>query len=327
MSRFHGRPRWQQPGLKPTHEKWALDRRAFVGMLGAAGVAIAGGQSGCDESVDAGPPQGAATRPVAPGLYPAKRNETYKLDRKITQRDAVLRHINYYEFDASNKKRAVALAQKLTTHPWTVEVTGLVKKPKRFDIEDLEKRFGLEERLYRHRCVETWAMAVPWTGFVLSKLLDAVEPLSSAKFVRFVTYMRPKEAPGQHPNSSYPWPYHEGLWMDEARNELTLLSTGLYGKPLPKQNGAPIRLVVPWKYGYKGIKAIERIELVEKQPATFWNTVSPREYGFQSNVDPKVPHPRWSQAGEWMIDGDELRKRPTLPYNGYGEFVAGMYKG
>ncbi len=325
MPQIHRLPHWRLTDRQPTDESFVVDRRSFVATLGAAGVVVGGGLIGCDASA-AEPPPGADQRPVPPGLYPARRNAKYKLDRKITQRDAVLQTINYYEFDASNKPRAVELAQKLTTHPWTVEVTGLVKTPKKFDIAELEKRFGLEERLYRHRCVETWAMAVPWTGFPLSKLLDVVEPLSAAKFVRLVTYMRPKEAPGQHPDSSYPWPYHEGLRMDEARNELTMLATGLFGKPLPKQNGSPIRLVVPWKYGYKSIKAIVKIELVDKRPPTFWNTVRPAEYGFLSNVDPKVPHPRWSQAEEWMIDGGRTKKRPTLPYNGYGELVAGMYK-
>lgn len=325
MHSIHRRPDWWIQDLQPTDKQWFLNRREFLASVGIGGTVLAGGIAGCNRNAEADPPPGPATRP-APGLYPAKRNLSFELDRAITKREAVLRHINYYEFDASNKPEAVKLAQRLTTHPWTLTVAGLVKKPMTFDVQTLERRFPIEERLYRHRCVETWAMAVPWIGFPLRRLLDLVEPLAKAKFVRFVSFLRPDEAPGQHPASVYPWPYHEGLRLDEARNDLTLLTTGMYGQPLPKQNGAPIRLVVPWKYGYKSIKAIVKIELVEKQPATLWNTVASNEYGFYSNVDPAVPHPRWSQAREWMIDGNRFNKRKTLPYNGYGKLVAHMYK-
>ncbi|MFQ5425326.1 MAG: protein-methionine-sulfoxide reductase catalytic subunit MsrP, partial [Phycisphaerae bacterium] len=289
MSFIHERPFWAIPGARATDERLVLNRREFVSAIGAAGAVAAGILPGCDRGVDAEAPPGPATRPSMPGLYPAKRNAKYTLDRKLSRRDSALRYVNYYEFDASNKSAAVRLAQKLVTYPWSVEVSGLVRHPKRFDVDDLVRRFPLEERLYRHRCVETWAMAVPWTGFPLRLLLDAVEPLPQAKYVRFVSFLRPKQAPGQQSGSTYPWPYHEGLRLDEARNELALLATGIYGQPLPKQNGAPIRLVVPWKYGYKSIKAIERIELVAQRPPTFWNSVSPVEYGFESNVNPKVP--------------------------------------
>ncbi len=328
MPFIHKRPFWAIPGVQATDERFVLNRREFVTAIGAAGVVVAGVLPGCDRGVDAKAeaPPGPATQPSMPGLYPAQRSAKYTLDRKLSRRDAALRYVNYYEFDASNKSAAVRLAQKLVTTPWSVEVSGLVRHPKRFDVDDLVRRFPLEERLYRHRCVETWAMAVPWTGFPLRLLLDAVEPLPEAKYVRFVSFLRPAQAPGQQPGSTYPWPYHEGLRLDEARNELALLATGIYGQPLPKQNGAPIRLVVPWKYGYKSIKAIERIELVAQRPPTFWNSVSPEEYGFESNVNPKVPHPRWSQAEEWMIDGSRFDRRPTRAYNGYGEFVARLYR-
>ena len=325
MPAFHKRPDWRILGLRPTDPEYALDRRRFLASLGMGGLSLSGLIVGCKQTADADAPPGPATRPAKPGLYPAKRNPSFTLDRKLTKRDAVLRHVNYYEFDASNKPRAVRLAQKLVTHPWTISVTGQVKKPQTFGVDELVGRLPLEERLYRHRCVETWTMALPWTGFPLRRLLDLVEPLSSAKYVRFVSFNRPEQAPGMRADSGYPWPYHEGLRMDEARNDLALLATGMYGAPLSKQNGAPIRLVVPWKYGYKSIKAIVEIQLVEKQPSTFWNTVNPREYGFESNVNPAVPHPRWSQAREWMIDGNQTIKRDTQAYNGYAKLVAGMY--
>jgi sulfoxide reductase catalytic subunit YedY len=187
----------------------------------------------------------------------------------------------------------------------------------------LLKKMPVEERLYRHRCVERWAMAVPWTGFPMKAFVDFARPLAKARFVRMVSFLRPHEAPGQAQATWYPWPYFEGLTLAEANNELSFLVTGMYGKDLPKQNGAPLRLAVPWKYGYKSAKAIVRFEFTDKQPGTFWNTVAPTEYDFWSNVNPKVPHPRWSQAQEEMIGTREIR--PTLMYNGYGEFVAHLY--
>ena len=326
MPHFHKRPAWWIPHLQPTDEQAFFSRRRFLASLGVGGVTLAGSIGACRRDAEAGPTPSPTTHPVGPDALTAARNAKYKLDRKMTREEAVRRYVNYYEFDAADKPRAVRLAQELTIHPWTVKVGGLVKKPKTFDIDDLLQRFALEERLYRHRCVETWAMALPWIGFPLRALLDWVEPLSAAKFVRFVSFMRPEEAPGQRIGSGYPWPYHEGLRLDEARNELAFLAVGAFGRRLAKQNGAPIRLVVPWKYGYKSIKAIVEIQLVDKQPPTFWNTVNAHEYGFYSNVDPAVPHPRWSQAKEWMIDGGRLNKRDTLPYNGYAKLVAGMYK-
>ena len=324
MPNIHDRPPWWLPNLLPTDEAIFLDRRRFMASLGIGGAAIVGGIASCDRVSD--PPAASDAPTIAqPAALTAAQDDKYSLDRKITKVGAITRYVNYYEFSASDKPRAVRLAQNLTIHPWTLSITGLVKEPKTFDIDELEKRFTLEERLYRHRCVETWAMALPWIGFPLRSLIKLVEPLSAARFIRFVSFMRPKEAPGQRPGSGYPWPYHEGLRMDEADSELAFLAIGAYGRRLTKQNGAPIRLVTPWKYGYKSIKAIVEMQFVDKQPPTFWNTVNAREYGFYSNVDPAVPHPRWSQAREWMIDGGQTNKRDTLPYNGYGELVADMY--
>jgi len=330
MPNIHKRPAWWIPNLRPTDEAVFLDRRRFMASLGIGGAALIGGISACDRISDTSTKPRPTTRPDArsqlePAALTAPRNDKYTLDRKTTKADAVMRYVNYYEFDAADKPRAVRLAQNLTLHPWTLSITGLVKKPRTFDVEELEKRLSLEERLYRHRCVETWAMALPWIGFPLRSLIKLVEPLSAARFVRFVSFMRPDEAPGQHLGSGYPWPYHEGLRIDEANSEAAFVAVGAYGRRLAKQNGAPIRLVTPWKYGYKSIKAIVEMQFVDKQPPTFWNTVNAHEYGFYSNVDPAVPHPRWSQAQEWMIDGGRMSKRDTLPYNGYGELVAHLY--
>jgi len=231
---------------------------------------------------------------------------------------------NYYEF-TTDKTGVNPLSQEFKTNPWTVEVYGMVNNPKTYGIEDLLSGFTQEERIYRLRCVEAWSMVIPWTGFPLASLLKEVEPTSAAKFVRFETVYRPEEMPGQGSSFFYPWPYQEGLRLDEAMNDLTLLATGLYGQSLPNPSGAPIRLVVPWKYGFKSIKSIVKIELTDQQPETLWNTVGPNEYGFYSNVNPDRPHPRWSQASERPIG--ELSRRPTLMFNGYAEQVASLYKG
>ncbi len=215
-------------------------------------------------------------------------------------------------------------AKSLRPRPWTVQVSGEVNKPQVLDIDRLLSLYDLEERVYRMRCVEAWSMIIPWLGFPLSELLKRVEPTSNAKYVAFTTLLDSEQMPGQR-ERTLPWPYVEGLRLDEAMNPLTLLAVGLYGKPLPNQNGAPLRLVVPWKYGFKGIKSIVRIELVREMPPTTWNLAAPSEYGFFANVNPAVDHPRWSQATERRIG--ELRRRPTLPFNGYGEQVASMYAG
>ncbi len=229
---------------------------------------------------------------------------------------------NYYEF-STDKYEPADLAKNFNTRPWTIKVEGLVNKPKTFDIDALLKEH-LEERIYRMRCVEGWSMVIPWIGFPLSAFLNQVEPNSKAKFVQFTTLYDPKRFPGQQ-RSVLDWPYVEGLRMDEAMHPLTILAVGLYGETLPNQDGAPVRLVVPWKYGFKGIKAIVNIKLVDKQPVSTWTKAGPTEYGFYSNVNPNVDHPRWSQAKERRIG--EFTKRPTLMYNGYGDQVASMYNG
>jgi methionine sulfoxide reductase catalytic subunit len=257
-------------------------------------------------------------------LYPAKRNAAFQLDREITPEWAATGYNNFYEFDPYGKETVKGLVGKFVTNPWSIRVHGLVKEPRTLDLDELVKKFPLEERLYRFRCVERWAMAVPWTGFPLHLLVKEVEPKPNAKYLRFLTANRPDQMPGMS-KAPYPWPYFEGLRMDDAMHPLTLVATGLYGKPLPKQNGAPVRLVVPWKYGYKSIKSIVSIEFVEKEPPTFWNRLQPSEYGFYSNVEPKKPHPRWSQAYEQLIPN--MERRATLQYNGYAEQVAGLYNG
>jgi sulfoxide reductase catalytic subunit YedY len=264
---------------------------------------------------------GAQEHPAGADLYPAKRNLRYPLDRQVTAESYAASYNNFYEF-STFKAGVYRKAARLRTSPWQVEVGGLVEKKRVFDVDQLMRALPLEERLYRLRCVEAWAMAVPWTGFQMRELIKHVAPLSSAKYVRFVAFMSPEQAPNQR--TSYGrWPYTEGLTMAEAMNELTLIATGIYGHPLPKQHGAPLRLVAPWKYGFKSIKSIVKIEFTAEQPRTFWNSNRPAEYDFVANVDPAVPHPRWSQASERLIDTGE--RRATLPYNGYGEWVAHLY--
>jgi sulfoxide reductase catalytic subunit YedY len=287
---------WQLPERELTPEKFFRERRQLIKSAGLVGLGAAAGIiSACGPADDAAR-IGAQEQPSGIDLYPAQRNRQFLLDRN---------------------------AASLTTHPWQVEIAGLVAEPRRFDIDELVRSVALEERHYRFRCVEAWAMAVPWTGFPLAALIKKIAPLSSAKFVRFVTFFKPDQASNQSPSTG-PWPYTEALTMAEAMNELTLLATGIYGHPLPKQHGAPLRLVVPWKYGFKSIKSIVKIEFTAERPATFWHSNRPSEYDFTANVDPNTPHPRWSQATEKLIDtGGRLA---TLPYNGYGEWVAELYK-
>lgn len=240
----------------------------------------------------------------------------------LTDYAAATGYINYYEFSFS-KEGIDELAKDFVTKPWQVEVGGLVGKPQIFTIEDILARYEQEERIYRMRCVEGWSMVIPWVGFPLSKLLADVEPLPEAKYVSFETVYRPEDMPGQK-NDMFPWPYLEGLRLDEAMQDLTLLATGMYGEPLTPQNGAPIRLVVPWKYAFKNIKSIVKIQLVKDKPVTMWNSIAPQEYGFYANVNPDVDHPRWSQASERRIG--ETERRSTLLFNGYNE-VAPLYEG
>ncbi len=258
------------------------------------------------------------------GLYPVKRNPKYTLDRDITDEKWSTSYNNFYEFGTD--KSISRAAQKLPIRPWTVEIGGMVDKPMTLDIDDLLKKMPLEERLYRHRCVETWAMAVPWSGFPLKALVEMASPTSGAKFVKMTTFKMPSVAPLQRGIGAlqYPWPYIEGLTMAEAMNDMAFMVTGMYGHPVPKQDGAPLRLAVPWKYGFKSVKSIVKIEFVDKQPLGMWQNLQSNEYGFWANVNPKVPHPRWSQASEELLGTHE--RVPTQIYNGYGEFVADLYK-
>jgi sulfoxide reductase catalytic subunit YedY len=242
---------------------------------------------------------------------------------KATDYADITNYNNFYEF-STDKQEVAQVAKDFTTRPWTVSVEGLVHKPRVYDIDDLIKIAPLEDRIYRHRCVEAWSMVIPWLGFPLAKLLDQVEPMADARYVKFTTLFDPKRMPNQN-TGILDWPYTEGLRLDEAMHPLTLLAAGIYGKTLLPQNGAPLRLVVPWKYGFKGCKSIVKIELTKDQPATTWNLANSDEYGFYSNVNPEVDHPRWSQATERRIG--ELDQRKTLMFNGYADQVASLYKG
>jgi sulfoxide reductase catalytic subunit YedY len=297
---------WEIPEREATPEHVYRNRREILraaGFLGAAAILPA----------------------QTPSVFAAKRNPEFTLDRPITEEWAATGYNNFYEFHPTDKEAVRNLVGKFETHPWTVDVTGLVAKPVKLDLDDLLKRFPHEERLYRFRCVEAWSMAVPWVGFPLSELVKTLAPKPEAKFIRFVTVHRPSQMPGMRMPLPYKWPYYEGLRMDEAMNPLTMVVTGMYGKELPKQNGAPIRIIVPWKYGYKSIKSIVTMDFTSRQPPTFWNDAQGSEYGFYSNVDPSKPHPRWSQRFEKVIPRMTLVK--TLPYNGYEKYVAGMYNG
>jgi sulfoxide reductase catalytic subunit YedY len=292
-----------------TPEALWLRRRDFL-KLGAAGAL----SLALPTQTRAGEPNGA--------MLPASKRLELAGGEAPTKWDDVTSYNNFYEL-GTNKDDPARSAGSLRPRPWTVTVDGEVKKPLTLDVDALIKRLPLEERIYRMRCVEAWSMVIPWVGFPLGDLLKQVEPTSRAKFVAFRTLLDPAQLPGQR-RAVLDWPYVEGLRIDEATHPLTLLAVGLYGRVLPGQNGAPLRLVVPWKYGFKGIKSIVRITLTEQQPPTSWGRLAPSEYGFYGNVDPAVDHPRWSQARERRI-GDFL-KRKTLPFNGYGE-VAPLYAG
>ena len=249
---------------------------------------------------------------------PSQVSETGEIPNTL---DEITHYNNYYEF-TTDKEGVARLSANFKTSPWDVEVSGLVNKSGKYSVDDLIRKFQPEERIYRLRCVEAWSMVIPWVGFPLSKLLAEVEPTSDAKYVRFETVFNPDEMPGQK-QPLYPWPYQEGLRLDEAMNDLTILATGLYGGELPAQSGGGIRLVVPWKYGFKSIKAVIKVELTAEQPATMWETIAPNEYGFYANVNPQVDHPRWSQGSERRIG--ELSRRDTLMFNGYADQVAYLY--
>jgi sulfoxide reductase catalytic subunit YedY len=305
---------WEIPERDATPEAVFHNRRALIKAMGMGALAAASGGGFATAAF-------ANTDPTA-GLYPAKRDPKYTLDRPITPEKLSTTYNNFYEF--TSDKDVYEYSNSLKVRPWTITIDGMVEKPFTLGFDDLLKKVTLEERLYRHRCVETWSMAVPWTGFPMKKLVGMARPLGSAKYVRMITFMDPKEAPGQR-MFFYPWPYVEGVTMFEANNDLAFLVTGMYGKPVPKQDGAPLRLALPWKYGFKSIKSIVKFTFTDKQPVSFWTTLQSNEYGFWANVNPAVPHPRWSQANEREL-GEDTR-RPTLIWNGYGEYVAAMYSG
>ncbi len=313
------------PPSEITPESLATDRRRFLknsALFGATAAGVAGGLVWLTHSARARrpvPTAGAAPAPAAaartPGLYDTSEPRTPYAD--------VTMYNNFYEFGTSKDDPARESTQ-FVARPWTVSIGGEVHRPQELDADDLMRRFPLEERVYRMRCVEAWSMVIPWLGFPLAALLTQVEPTSNARYVAFTTLLDPARMPGQRSPVLH-WPYVEGLRLDEAMHPLTLLAVGLYGRALPNPNGAPVRLVVPWKYGFKGIKSIVKIELTRDQPRTTWNEAAPDEYGFYANVNPAVDHPRWSQATERRIG--ELARRPTLPFNGYAEQVAGLYSG
>lgn len=311
--------------IKPseiTPEDVAFNRRRFL-----AGAAAVGGAIGAASPVQAqwfgsSTPAEPETPDPSAGFYPFRRNPRYVLDREITEEKLAANYNNFYEFGTS--KDVVRASRALKIRPWTVKIDGLVEKPLEIGIDELMRRMPLEERLYRHRCVEAWSMSVPWTGFPLKALVDLARPSAGAKYLRFETFLDPKMAPGQK-QASYPWPYVEGLTIEEATNDLALMVTGVYGKPLDKQFGAPLRLAVPWKYGFKSIKSITRVSFVADRPRGLWEVLQSREYGFWANVNPAVSHPRWSQATEQVLGS--YSRVPTLIYNGYGEQVADLYKG
>jgi methionine sulfoxide reductase catalytic subunit len=295
---------WEIPERRVTPEAVVLGRRGLL----AGAMTLAAGPVLADSS------------PAAPLGAVGPVNDKYKPGRALTAEKPAETYNNYYEIDES--KDIWRAAQKIQTDPWSIQVGGMVSQPRTIALEDLFKRVRFEERIYRHRCVEAWAMTVPWTGFPLRQLMKVCDPLASAKYVVFQTAEQPKNMPGLD-SPTYPWPYIEGLAIDEAANDIAFVSSGLFGKPLPKQNGGPIRLTVPWKYGFKSAKALAKVSFTDKQPVNFWQAIAPTEYGFWANVNPAVPHPRWSQAQERLIGTSEIV--PTVIYNGYGDFVASLY--
>ncbi len=304
---------WELPERQATPETLFVERRRFL-AAGAAALMLVPTGVRAQRASDLPDPSAS--------LYPVKRNDKYVLDRPLTDEALNTTYNNFYEFGSA--KTIARAAQALPIRPWTVKIDGLVEKPQEIGIDDLMAKMPLEERLYRHRCVEAWSMAIPWSGFALAKLVELAQPLSSAKYLRTETFLDASVASGQRA-TWYPWPYVEGLTMAEATNELAFVVTGAYGKPVAKSQGAPLRLAVPWKYGFKSIKSITRFSFVDQRPKGFWEALQGSEYGFWANVNPQVPHPRWSQATEELIGTGE--RRPTLLFNGYGDYVAALYQG
>lgn len=323
----HIRPDWQLPETRVTPEATFWSRRRLIKTLVGAGIGASTLALGAcqPKKIDAD-----LAKTLGKPLKGVSLNPEFAdAGREVTKQAYASRYNNFYEFGGT--KTIWPNAQALPTDPWTVEVSGLVNKPRTYDLDDLIRQFPLEERIYRFRCVEAWAMVVPWIGFPMKRLIEAVEPTAAAKFVRFTSYYDPKVCPGPAYGFALnlPWPYTEGLRIEEMANDLAFFAVGVYGRTLPKQHGAPIRMVVPWKYGFKGAKSIVKIEFVDQQPATYWNQISPNEYGFEANVNPDVPHPRWSQKTERLLgEGTNpynWEKQPTQVYNGYGDYVAGLY--
>ncbi len=306
---------WEIPEREATPEHIFMDRRAFLAATGAAAViGLTASQAAAQRVADLPDPTA--------DLYPVKRNESFTLDRPLTDEKINANYNNFFEFGPT--KQIARAAQALKIRPWTVKIDGMVEKPFDIAIDDLIRKMPLEERLYRMRCVEAWSMTIPWSGFPMARLVELAKPLSSAKYVRMETFVDKAVAPEQR-KAWYPWPYTEGLTIAEATNDLTFMVTGCYGKPLPKQHGAPIRLAAPWKYGFKSIKSIVRFHFTDQRPKSYWEDLQSSEYGFWANVNPEVSHPRWSQATEELLGLGE--RRPTLLFNGYGEQVAHLYKG
>lgn len=311
---------WEIPENRATSESDYINRRKFIKDLGIVGAGTLSlfGTSACaqDDRV------AKQLEPYQTQKLEHKKNPDFTVKRKQTEEIVAATYNNFYEF-TSSKSTVWRRVERFKTRPWEIEISGLVEKPMTLDVDDLIKMMPLEERIYRFRCVETWAMVVPWVGFPMKALLEKVQPKDDAKYVQMTTFFHPDVAVQQN-DPTLPWPYLEGLTLAEAMNDLTLLVVGIYGHILPPQHGAPIRLIVPWKYGFKSIKSIVSIELTKKKPRNFWNVILPREYGFEANVNPNVPHPRWSQASEWMIGS--MDRHPTIIYNGYGDAVAHLYK-
>jgi methionine sulfoxide reductase catalytic subunit len=308
---------WELPERDVTPEDVFFNRRDIVKALGIA-PAIAATAS----VLPAGMAFATESDPSA-GLYPVPRNGKYTVDRALTEEIEATTYNNFYEF--GSHKQISKAAQRLEIRPWNIKIDGLVEKEFEIGIDDLLKQVSLEERVYRFRCVEAWAMTVPWSGFAMKQLVELAKPLSGAKYIQMETIAEDKaQMPGLR-QFWYPWPYTEGLTMEEATNEMAFMVTGLYGKPVPKQNGAPLRLATPWKYGFKSIKSIVRFTFTDEKPKTFWESLQDKEYGFWANVNPAVSHPRWSQASEWQLGGSQNDRVPTRLYNGYEEFVAHMY--
>jgi sulfoxide reductase catalytic subunit YedY len=315
---------WELPEKVATPEAIYLDRRRILAGLGLGSAILAAPAAlrMAPERMRSAQAEPEPSSDLWADLYPVQRNDAYRLDRPLTEESWATSYNNFYEF--GSHKQIASAAQALRLQPWSVTIDGMVEKELTLDADQLIRRMPLEERLYRHRCVEAWSMAVPWSGFPLAALVEFARPLGSARYLRMETFMDAETAPGQR-QSWYPWPYVEGLTMAEATNELAFIATGLYGKPMPRQNGAPLRLVTPWKYGFKSVKSVVRFTFTDERPVTFWEAIQPSEYGFWANVNPEVPHPRWSQASERVLGSDE--RVPTQLFNGYREHVAHLYQG